>query len=284
MKARKIKGLFKLLRFELPFAAGICVVLGQSLASGKIASVQITAIGFFSVFFTSAAILVLNDYFDVETDKINAPHRPIAANVVTKTEALAFAIILFIAGLILGYFISIPALICTAALSLIGFLYNRGFKKYGVYGNLMVSFSVGMTFIYGGITVGIPFDKAVWFFAIIASLIDLGEEIAADAMDAEGDKLIESHSIAIKYGKSTALKISGLIFGTVILLTIIPFVTGWFKLVYFLPFSLMDVAIGYSTIRLIRPEEREVRKLIRVIYLSGTIGLLIFLIMRVAGL
>ena len=34
----KIKGLLKLLRFELPFSAGVCVVMGQMLALGEFAS------------------------------------------------------------------------------------------------------------------------------------------------------------------------------------------------------------------------------------------------------
>jgi len=72
----------------------------------------------------------------------------------------------------------------------------------------MVCFSVGMTFIYGSISVRLPSNEVVLFFGIIAALIDLGEEIAADAMDAEGDRLIKSNSLPIKYVRSTALKTS----------------------------------------------------------------------------
>ncbi len=81
---KKIKGLLRLLRFELPFSAGVCVVMGQLLALGKFASILEIAFAFLSVFSISASILVLNDYFDVETDKINAPDRPIASNLVTS--------------------------------------------------------------------------------------------------------------------------------------------------------------------------------------------------------
>jgi len=100
---KKIKGFFQLIRFELPFAAGVCVVMGQLLALGEFAPTYITISGFFSVFAISASILVLNDYFDVETDKINAPHRPIPANLVSPLEALQLSIILLIIGFILSY-------------------------------------------------------------------------------------------------------------------------------------------------------------------------------------
>lgn len=280
----KLSGLLRLLRFELPVSAGVCVVMGQLLAIGEFASIFITSAGFLSVFMISASILVLNDYFDVETDKINAPERPIPSNLVSPAEALLLAICLLILGLILSYFISIAALIFSIGLSIIGFLYNRFFKKSGIFGNLMVSFSVGMTFIYGGLSVGLPFNKVVLFFGLIAALIDLGEEIAADSMDIHGDLLINSNSIAIKYGKPVALKISTYIFYFVILLSLIPFIFNWFSIIYLAPIIIMDTAIGYPAFKLLNSKNEEGRKYIRWIYLGATLGILFFLIMRLIGI
>ncbi len=280
---RKFIGLFRLMRFELPFSAGVCVVMGQLLALGKFATVLLTISAFLSILMISASILVLNDYFDVETDKINAPHRPIPSNLVSPNEALLFSTVLLVGGLILSYLISFAALVCCIAVTIIGFLYNRKFKKSGLPGNLMVSFSVGMTFIYGGVSVGLPFNKIVLFFGVIAALIDLGEEIAADSMDIEGDLLINSNSLAIIYGKKRALTISGFIFFTVIILSSGPFLLNWFAVIYLVPISVMDLAIGYSTVRLLKSETDEGRKYIRWIYLGATLGLLIFLLMRLFG-
>jgi geranylgeranylglycerol-phosphate geranylgeranyltransferase len=241
----KIRGLIKLLRFELPFSAGVCVVMGQLLARGEFASIPVTIFSFTSVFLISASILVLNDYFDVETDKINAPSRPIPSGLVTSSQALYFSLFLLFAGLFLSFIINVVVLAISIVLGIIGFLYNRYFKKSGLPGNLMVSFSVGMTFVYGGASVGLPLNKMVLFFGLIAALIDLGEEIAADAMDIEGDRLINSNSLAIKFGKSTALKISGSIFFFVILLSLIPFIINWFPNIYLIPIGTMDIGIAY---------------------------------------
>jgi len=280
----KLKGLFRLLRFELPFSAGVCVIMGQMLALGNFASITEILNSFFAIFLISASILVLNDFFDVETDKINAPDRPIPSKQVSLNEALFFSIILLLIGLILSFITSIIALLVNILLTIVGFLYNRKFKKSGLLGNIMVSFSVGMTFIYGGISVGLPFNKMVLFFGIIAALIDLGEEIAADSMDIQGDLLIHSNSLAIKFGRSVALKTSLYIFIFVILLTLIPFLLEWFSVIYLIPIGIMDLAISYSSIKLIKSKNEEGRKYIRWLYLGATCGLVLFLIMRLLGL
>ncbi|WP_321419041.1 UbiA family prenyltransferase [uncultured Methanomethylovorans sp.] len=283
----KLKGLLRLLRFELPFSAGVCVVMGQILAFGKFASISEIAFGFFSVFLISASILVLNDYFDVETDKLNAPHRPIPSNAVTPSEALLLSLILMLCGIILSYLISFIALLFSVILLIVGFLYNRTYKKSGLPGNLMVSFSVGMTFIYGGVSVGLPFNNVVWLFGLIAALIDLGEEIAADAMDMQGDLLINSNSLAIKYGKQVAIQKSSYIFFFVILLTSVPFILRWLPAIYLVPVAIMDTSIAYSSLRLLESSDNKDsgnmdlgRKYIRWIYLGATLGLLVFISMR----
>jgi len=277
---KKIKGIFRLIRFELPFSAGVCVLMGQLLALGEFATLTISILGFLSVFSISASILVLNDYFDVETDKINAPHRPIPSNLVSPLEALIFSLALLFSGLILSYLMSFTALLFSITWSMIGFLYNRRFKQKGIVGNILVSLSVGMTFIYGGVSVGLPFNKIALFFGVIGALVDLGEEIAADSMDMKGDLIIDSKSLAIKYGKETAIKISSLIFVIVILLTSIPFIANWFSLIYLLPIGIMDLSIAYFSFRLFKAKNEEGRKYIRMIYLGTTLGLIIFLILR----
>lgn len=281
---KKVPGILKLLRFELPFSAGVCVVMGQMLALGDFASVAVTIFGFAAVFLISASILVMNDYFDIETDKINAPHRPIPSGLVTPNESLYFSLILLFTGIFLSYLINIYVLLISIVLAVIGFLYNRYFKKSGLSGNLMVCFSVGMTFIYGGVSVGLPFHKAVLFFGLIAALIDLGEEIAADAMDIKGDRLINSNSLAIRYGESVALKVSSYIFFFVILLSFIPFIINWFSIIYLIPIGIMDASIAYSTVRLLNSKNEEGRKFIRWIYLGAISGIIVFIIMRLIGI
>ena len=208
-------------------------------------------IRFLSVFFISATSLILNDYFDIESDKINAPERPLPAGLVTERDIVLLSIVVTMLGFITGYLISLEALLVLILVWAVGFLYNWQFKKAGFIGNLMVSFSVGMTFVFGGIAVDKPFEIIVWYFAIIVMLIDLGEEIAADAMDIEGDSQVGSRSLALVFGRENALKISGAIFLLVIVACSLPFLLGWLEWIYLFPILLIDVVILYSTSKLL---------------------------------
>ena len=276
----RLIGLFRLFRFELPFTAGVCVILGELLALGTSPNATEIILGFLSFFFISATALILNDYFDVEIDRINSPERPLPAGLVTKRDVVLLSVAVAMLGFIAGYLISVEAFFVVFVVWMLGFLYNWRFKKTGLWGNLLVSLSVGMTFIFGGITVGIPFERVVWFFGVTAMLIDLGEEIAADAMDIQGDREAGSHSLAIALGRENALKISGAIFLLVIAISIFPFVLDWLEWIYLFPLSLMDVVILYSTLKLLNPQTENRRRYIRWIYLSGLAAILIFLFIR----
>jgi geranylgeranylglycerol-phosphate geranylgeranyltransferase len=279
----RMLGLFRLFRFELPFTAGVCVILGELLALGEPPTTTEIALGFLSVFFISAAALILNDYFDIESDKINAPYRPLPAGLVTEQDVVLLSIVVTILGFLISYLISLEALLVIILVWAVGFLYNWRFKKVGFIGNLMVSFSVGMTFIFGGITVGKSFEPIVWFFAIILMLVDLGEEIAADAMDIEGDRRIGSRSVALVLGSENAIKISGVIFLFVVVASSLPFLFGWLEWIYLFPILLMDVVILYSTSKLLDSRIKNRRIYIRWIYLTGLLAFLIFIIIRMVS-
>jgi geranylgeranylglycerol-phosphate geranylgeranyltransferase len=277
---RKLQGLFRLFRFEVPLSAGICVILGELLALGEIPAFRELILGFSSVFLISAASLILNDYFDLESDRINAPTRPLPAGLVTERDVILLFIGVTIVGLVTSALLSFMSLLVGLLAWTVGFLYNWRFKKSGLPGNLMVSFSVGMTFIFGGIAVGKPLETVVWFFGILAALINLGEEIAADAMDVEGDRQAGSRSLPVLFGQESALRISAAIFLLVIVINALPFLLGWMEWLYVTPFLFMDGVILFSTIKLLDSRRVNRRRYIRWIYLSASLAILIVIIIR----
>ena len=206
MIIQKTKAFIRLIRPDLSLAAGICVVAGQILAAGKLPPLAVGLLGFITGFALSGSAIILNDYFDYEVDLINAPERPLPSGAVSRVEALWFTVVVTLAGLAAAWSLGMNALVVSIIFWIIGFLYNWRYKQSGLIGNLMVCASVGITFILGAMTVHDPWNRIVWTFSLIAFFFDLGEEIAGDAMDMEGDKKRGSRSIALLKGQTLCIE------------------------------------------------------------------------------
>lgn len=276
---RKVRAFFGIMRLDLSFAAGICVVGGEVVATGILPNLNEIFLGFVVGFFISSSVLILNDYFDVEIDRINMPARPLPSGLIKPSEVILLSIFTMFVGIATAFLIGRVALFVAISLWMVGFLYDWKFKRTGLLGNLMVSTSVALTFIFGGITVGILWNPVIWCFSAIAFFFNLGEEIAGDAMDILGDEKINSDSIAIKMGQANALKISGILFGGVVFISFIPIINGWLGTVYLIFVIFMDIIIIYSVFKLFSSRNiDEGRNYIRLIYLGATIGLLGFIV------
>ncbi|WP_129629896.1 UbiA family prenyltransferase [Candidatus Oscillochloris fontis] len=279
---QKAQGIFQIFRPELPTAAGVCVLLGEVLALGAMPPLPALGFGFACGFLLSGSALITNDYFDLEVDRINAPQRPLPAGILTPFEVMVLGLITALLGLAAASAFGLLAFGLSLIIWLLGFLYNWRLKAAGLWGNLIVALSVGITFVLGGIIVGHPWNTTVWTFALIALVFDLAEEIAGDAMDAEGDRQRASHSLALLYGRATALRISAALFGFVVLLTLFPW--GALGLAYRIPILITDLLIGFFVIRLLRSQTPTAgRRAMRGLYLSGSLGLLAFLVGVLVG-
>lgn len=278
-KFKQIKGLIELLRPELPLAAGICVIMGEIIALGHIPSIRELFLGFVWGFFLSGSAMILNDYFDIEVDKVNAPHRPLPSGLISSKAVIVFTAIITLIGLIASFFINRLAVFLYIIFWFVGFLYNWKFKEKGLLGNLFVSLSVSITIILGSIVVGEPWNRGVVIFSIMLFLFNLGEEIAADAMDIEGDKKRNIKSIAILIGRKNALYISFSLFSIFIFLSFLPAILDLFGIVYFIIISLTDIMILFWGINLLKSQTiKKGRIYIRRLYLSGITGVFLIII------
>lgn len=249
------------------------------MALGGLPSLRDAILGFSCGFFLSGSALVLNDYFDLEVDKVNAPQRALPSGAVSKSDVIALTCFATFLGLAASYFMGTLALAVSILFWFVGVLYNWRFKEKGISGNLMVASSVAITFVIGGIAVGDPWNRMVWFFSLIAFLIDLGEEIAGDAMDMEGDAVRGSKSIALLFGRHMALRISAGIFFLVVSLGFVPITLGWLERRYLVVMAIAGMVVGFQAIQLVRSKTpEEGRKVMRSLYLGPTLGLVVFII------
>lgn len=253
----KYKAAVQLVRVELAFAAGLCVVFGGIIASGSIIPPPMVIVGFFCGFLIAGSANILNDYFDFEVDKQNAPNRPLPSGNFSKPAALTFTLVTASIGLFLSLMISKTVFLFCAFLWLVSISYNWKLKEKGIFGNMMVAFCVASTFILGALIAGAVWNKYVWFIGLIAFFIDMGEEIAGDAMDVQGDKLRQTKSIAIKYGRDLSLKISALCFLVVVLLSLVPVFTSEINFVYILLLLIADIFLLIFSYKLLVSKTRS---------------------------
>jgi geranylgeranylglycerol-phosphate geranylgeranyltransferase len=181
---------------------------------------------------TASAGNVINDYFDINIDKVNRPHRVLPKGELTLREALVSYIFLFFVSLLLSIFISLIALLEVFFASALLFLYSYKIKKIPLLGNFVVAFLTGFAFIYGGMAV--DNSKAAIIPALFALLINFIREIVKDMEDIEGDKQQGINSYPAIRGFKKAKMIIVFITGVLIILTVFPFINELYAIEYFI--------------------------------------------------
>ncbi|NOX71540.1 MAG: UbiA family prenyltransferase [Candidatus Micrarchaeota archaeon] len=154
-----------------------------------------------AVFLITGAGNVINDYYDVESDRINRPSRPIPSGRISSKNAKGFAYTLFAAGILLS-FINLFVFAIALINSLVLVLYSKVFQNKVLLGNLSVAYLAGSTFIYGAAAAGNAMMLANPFIlGVLAALATLAREIVKDLEDIEGDKKSFLKRITKKVGE-----------------------------------------------------------------------------------
>jgi geranylgeranylglycerol-phosphate geranylgeranyltransferase len=278
----KGKAIYNLIRPEVPLAGGICVIAGQIIVLHTLPTLFIGLMGFLTGFFISGAAMITNDYFDIEVDRVNHPQRPLPSGKISINELIIITGLFSIAGFITAGLLGLVTLIFAIIVWIIAISYNWRFKEYGLLGNMMVGISVASFFIFGGTSVGGLTNGLIWIFGILAFIFDLGEEIAADAMDMVGDKERSAKTLALLHGKQYALLISVSLFTLFVGVSLIPIVIGWLSTLYLLIFLPLDLSIIYLSIKLYKSQTVEDgHRIIRLLYILLTIFIMAFVLISI---
>jgi geranylgeranylglycerol-phosphate geranylgeranyltransferase len=186
----------------------------------------------FAAMFTLAAGNIMNDFLDVEIDKVNRPNRPLASGKISKSSAIFLYILLIAVSLILSWFINLNASIIVLITTILLFLYSKYLKRIPLVGNILVGFLTGLVFIFGGIAVNNP--EAAIIPALFAFLINLIREIVKDMEDVEGDEKTGIKTFPIRFGFNNSKLLILLLTLILILYTLYPFLIQLYKIEYFI--------------------------------------------------
>ncbi|MDD4132416.1 MAG: geranylgeranylglycerol-phosphate geranylgeranyltransferase [Methanocorpusculum sp.] len=188
---------------------------------------------------------VLNDYFDLEIDKVNRPGRPIPSGKVSAKKALLWAFTLFGTGILAACFTSIWCLGIALINTVILIIYAAKFKGIPLLGNLCVAYLSGSIFLFGGLLVGPESFLVMFPLFAITFFGTLARELLKDAEDIEGDRAGGARTLPMSIGVPGTAVLAVILIICAILASFVPYFT-WGPL-YLILISVVDVFIFLVT-------------------------------------
>ncbi|WP_179349882.1 geranylgeranylglycerol-phosphate geranylgeranyltransferase [Winogradskyella pacifica] len=242
---------------------------------------------------------IINDIYDVETDKINKPDQLIINKHITEKSASTLFIVLNIIGVGLGFYLSngigkpefFAIFFITSALL---YMYASYLKQIAVVGNVVVSIMVCLSILLVGIFELIPamtvHNKAIQTtflyiirdYAIFALLINILRELVKDIEDFDGDYKAGIQTLPILLGRERSTKIAFILSLIPIVSIVYYVITYLFKqqlvVAYFL--VLVVAPLIYVSIKLFSAESKAQYKhisfILKLVMLTGMLSLLLY--------
>lgn len=199
---KKLLAHIKILRpLNLVIGAFAVIITASILKKTDQVSVWFTALIVVVCF--NAAANAINDYFDLETDRINRPNRPLIKGDVKPQSALFLAIILFIIGAIFAFTLPLTATFIAVVIALpLMIFYSIWFKGMPLVGNFIISFILGLTFLFAG--AALQNMEMMIIPALLAFGLTVVRELVKDISDVEGDRRAKLKTFPIKVGVKKA--------------------------------------------------------------------------------
>lgn len=167
----------------------------------------------------AAAGYIINDYFDMDIDRINKPDTMVIGNFFMRNEAFRLHLIFNLTGIVLGFLSALLAgniqlgFIFVVIAGLLWF-YAKTFKKVFLLGNLLVAIITALTVLvtayfethlFGSadllvVTANKEVMASVLAYALFALLATLVREIIKDMQDVEGDSKYACKTIPVMLG------------------------------------------------------------------------------------
>jgi geranylgeranylglycerol-phosphate geranylgeranyltransferase len=228
----------------------------------------------FSAGFVAGGANAINDFFDIEIDRVNKPTRPIASGKISLKAGFIFSVIMFVIGILLSVIINWQTFIIAFLTSLLLYLYSAKLKRTVIWGNLTVSLATALAFVYGGIAINKFYYSIIP--AVFSFFFHLGREIIKDAEDIEGDSKNNAITFPVKYGITKSLVLTSSIFILLIILTILPYLFKIYGANYLAVVILgVDFVLVYVMISMwINSSSRNLGKLSNILKADMLVGLI----------
>jgi geranylgeranylglycerol-phosphate geranylgeranyltransferase len=202
---------------------------------------------FLVVFLITGAGNAINDYFDIDIDRINKPDRPIPSGKISLRTALYFSLALFAAGSIIAASINMICGAIAVVNSLLLIYYASTLKRTALLGNIAVGYLTGSTFLFGG---AVFFEyggiKDVFVLFVLATMATIAREIVKDIEDIEGDREDGAQTLPIIIGPKKAAYIASLIGLVAVLASPLPYIQSLMTVRYLILVAIADTLFAVA--------------------------------------
>ncbi|VAX24646.1 Similar to (S)-2,3-di-O-geranylgeranylglyceryl phosphate synthase [hydrothermal vent metagenome] len=229
---KTISAIIKMSRPINCFITFITVVVACFICGGTLNDLWLIFVGGIIGLLVTASGNLINDYYDIEADRINRPSRVLPSEIVSPTTAVLFSLVFNFAALILSLFLGLWLFVITFVTVALLFLYSYKLKNIPLVSNAVIAFLTGLAFIFGSIIVGNVLCGIIP--ALFAFMINFMRELVKDIEDIDGDRAVGSSTYPIKYGVVNSVNIITVSGVTLILLTTIPFLFNIYNVKYFI--------------------------------------------------
>ncbi|MGQ9542928.1 MAG: UbiA family prenyltransferase [Candidatus Bathyarchaeia archaeon] len=251
----KICSAFKMLRPVNCLMIGFAVIVGEVIALRGLPAPVEAILGASTAAFLMAGTMAINDYYDLEVDRVNRPDKPLPSGIINPLHAIILGVTACGLGLVAAALLNISSLLIALFALVLMLYYNAKGKRGGLPGNIIVSTCIGLPFIYGGAAVG-KITPILLLFSSISFMANLGREITKGIVDVEGDRAGGVRTVAVRYGPKVASRVASIFYLSAVGLSLTPLVFGLVGKGYIPLVLVSDVGFITSAFSLLRKHSR----------------------------
>lgn len=199
------------------------------------------------------SLTIINDYFNIEQDKIRKLKRPLTLEQISKESSIILSTILFATSIVLSNYLLNS--ICTYIIltnTIMTVIYSR-YKEKSPFSDGYLGCFNGSLVLFGGFSTNPPNTPIIELMILLAILIALtstARKIAHSIDNLNGNKYKRT-TIATYYGDKTAAIIASSLIMITIFLSIIPASSDILGQNYRYAISIADIILAYSGLRIL---------------------------------
>jgi geranylgeranylglycerol-phosphate geranylgeranyltransferase len=201
----RVEGYAALVRPFQAVLVAVGTILGWRLARAETSA---TGVGWVMLSNTLlfAGSMAINDWHDLAADRLNKPRRPLPSGKLSRSSALAFAVVALALAIPLGWGVDARLGLGAALVAATSVAYSLWLKRAPVLGNLIVA-AVSAYPLWCWLAITAMRARALLVLVAACIVFRLGAEIAKTAEDVAGDRSMGIATLATLRGPRCANRV-----------------------------------------------------------------------------